>query len=165
LEQYVQVTSLGNGPAVVSTGVARRDAPQTAGQNATAPPDIKYSSPTLKYDPQSRLVVFQVLNPETGDVVRQYPSQRVVKLYQDGSDLGGSPPLNKPIVGVDPDAGKSKSPATSSTAGVTVPAGQTAGVNEPAGNAAPPAGEATPHEGGDSHATPPATGGSVKIEA
>jgi hypothetical protein len=150
----VQVASLGNGPAIVTTGVARRDAPDNAGQTASQTPDIKYPSPQLKYDPQSRLVIFQVLNPETGDVVRQYPSQRVVKLYQDGSDLNASSALATPIPGIVLDSDKSKSSATSSTTG---------GTGQPDKTGATGA-EGTP-AAGEGHAAPASTGGSVKIEA
>ncbi|MBI1776648.1 MAG: flagellar protein FlaG [Proteobacteria bacterium] len=95
------------GAQTVNAGVARRDAPDQRARSDAAAPELKYPSPTLKYDPQSRLVIFQVVNPDTGDVVRQYPSEKVVKLYRDGSDLaGGAGILGSPIVGTPPDAAK-----------------------------------------------------------
>jgi hypothetical protein len=138
----VQIASLGNGPAV-NTGVARRDAPNTADQAGTQPPNIKFSSPTLKYDPQSRLVIFQVLNPDTGDVVRQYPSQRVVKLYQDGSGLAGEAALIAPIAGVDPKAGKETVAAPGSAA---QGAGLATSVHGDGQSAAPAGGAGQPTE-------------------
>ena len=165
MEPNVQIASLGNGP-VLNSGVARRDAPSSADPTAAQTPVIKYQTPTLKYDPQSRLVIFQVLNPETGDVVRQYPSQRVVKLYQDGSDLATNPEVIDPIPGIDPNAGKPKAASSSST-------GNSSGSGQPAPSAAPSRGEgaarssdqpsASSSDSAPSGGAP--QGGSLKIEA
>lgn len=152
----MQIAGLGSGQAATASVAKRDGAASSRDQPAPTAPAIKFSSPTLKYDPQSRLVIFQVLNPDTGDVVRQYPSQKVVKLYQDGSGLGtANPSLVPPIAGVDPNAGKpvSPHPATAGSS-TTLPSGSqspapakssdpTPGTSAHADTAAPPAGQAS----------------------
>ena len=62
-------------------GFARSDAAGSAAPAAKAPQE-PYLSPVVQFDRQARVVVFQFRDAETGDVTRQYPSERVVKLYR-----------------------------------------------------------------------------------
>ena len=41
-----------------------------------------YYSPALKIDPQTQIVIYIQRDPGTGDIIRQYPSQEVVKAYK-----------------------------------------------------------------------------------
>ena len=65
-------------------GFARSDAAESAAP-AAKPPQEPYLSPVVQFDKQARVVVFQFRDAETGDVTRQYPSERVVKLYRDNA--------------------------------------------------------------------------------
>jgi hypothetical protein len=65
-------------------GFARSDAAGSAAP-AAQPPQEPYLSPVVQFDKQARVVVFQFRDAETGNVTRQYPSERVVKLYRDSA--------------------------------------------------------------------------------
>ena len=65
-------------------GFARSDAAGSAAPAAQAPRE-PYLSPVVQFDKQARVVVFTFRDAETGDVTRQYPSERVVKLYRDSA--------------------------------------------------------------------------------
>ena len=66
-------------------GVARSDAPATAAPVAAEKPQEPYLSPVFRFDKQAQVLVFQFRDSETGDVTRQYPSEKVVKLYRDSA--------------------------------------------------------------------------------
>lgn len=61
-----------------------------ASGSATVPvaaerPQEPFLSPVFRFDKQARVLVFQFRDSETGDVTRQYPSEKVVKLYRDNA--------------------------------------------------------------------------------
>lgn len=66
-------------------GVARSDVAQTATPAAPETPQEPYFSPVFRFDKQARVLVFQFRDSETGSVTRQYPSEKVVKLYRDNA--------------------------------------------------------------------------------
>jgi hypothetical protein len=66
-------------------GAARSDAEQTAAPAADVALREPYLSPVIRFDKQARVLVFQFRDSETGDVTRQFPSEKVVKLYRDNA--------------------------------------------------------------------------------
>ena len=66
-------------------GVARSDAPETTAPAVAEKPQEPYFSPVFRFDKQAQVLVFQFRDSETGDVTRQYPSEKVVKLYRDSA--------------------------------------------------------------------------------
>jgi hypothetical protein len=66
-------------------GVARGDAVQTVVPAAPEKPQEPYFSPVFRFDKQARVLVFQFRDSETGNVTRQYPSEKVVQLYRDNA--------------------------------------------------------------------------------
>jgi len=66
-------------------GFARSEAAVAPVPVAQEQPRDAYFSPVFKFDKAARVVVFQFRDGETGDVTRQYPSEKVVKLYRDGA--------------------------------------------------------------------------------
>lgn len=42
-------------------------------------PNVSYPSPNLRYDPAAREVIFERLNPDTGDVTFQVPSRETLR--------------------------------------------------------------------------------------
>ena len=48
-------------------------------------PQEPFLSPVVRFDKAARVLVFQFRDSETGDVTRQYPSEKVVKLYRDNA--------------------------------------------------------------------------------
>lgn len=68
--------------ATVQPVVAR---PQAAAP-IPSPAGPSFLSPRVELDPRSNLVVVQYRDAETGDVVRQYPSEAVVREYKRQQD-------------------------------------------------------------------------------
>lgn len=52
---------------------------------ASEKPQEPFLSPVFRFDKAARVLVFQFRDSETGDVTRQYPSEKVVKLYRDNA--------------------------------------------------------------------------------
>ena len=76
-----------------SAGFARSEAAQTPAPAATAEkPQEPYFSPVFRFDKAARVLVFQFRDSETGNVTRQYPSEKVVKLYRDNPSMTGPSP-------------------------------------------------------------------------
>jgi hypothetical protein len=75
-----------------SAGFARSEAAQTPAPAATAEkPQEPYFSPVFRFDKAARVLVFQFRDSETGNVTRQYPSEKVVKLYRDNAPKDVAP--------------------------------------------------------------------------
>lgn len=72
-------------------GFARSEAVSAPVPVAQEQPRDAYFSPVFKFDKAARVVVFQFRDGETGDVTRQYPSEKVVKLYRDGASIQVGP--------------------------------------------------------------------------
>jgi hypothetical protein len=74
-------------------GLARSETPGLSAPVAQERPQEPYLSPVFRFDKQARVVIFQFRDSETGDVTRQYPSERVVKLYRNSAppDTTGTP--------------------------------------------------------------------------
>jgi hypothetical protein len=72
-------------------GVARSDAAQTPAPAAPETPREPYLSPVFRFDKQARVLVFQFRDSETGNVTRQYPSEKVVKLYRENAPKETAP--------------------------------------------------------------------------
>lgn len=96
-----------------------------------------YFSPALRVDPDTQLVIYIQRNSETGDVIRQYPSEEVVKAYKQTlqEKLGNSSHTAAPK----PDISNSSDRATSSL--------NSHGYN------VPPSGDTTLKRSGDSRPT------------
>ncbi|HEX3499179.1 MAG TPA: hypothetical protein VHT04_07620 [Stellaceae bacterium] len=67
-----------------------------------------YPSPNLRYDPAAREVIFERLNPETGDVTFQVPSRETLREEAHAAETGAAGPnavapapvpLNPPAAG------------------------------------------------------------------
>lgn len=76
--------------AAVTGSVGRLPGAVRADGGTTVPvapekPQEPYLSPVFRFDKQARVLVFQFRDSETGDVTRQYPSEKVVKLYRDNA--------------------------------------------------------------------------------
>ena len=71
-------------------GFARSDAVATPALAVTETPREPYLSPVFRFDKQARVLVFQFRDSETGNVTRQYPSEKVVKLYRDNAPKDAS---------------------------------------------------------------------------
>ena len=65
-------------------GAVRADGGSTAPAAAEKPQE-PFLSPVFRFDKAARVLVFQFRDSETGDVTRQYPSEKVVKLYRDNA--------------------------------------------------------------------------------
>jgi hypothetical protein len=72
--------------------VARSDVAQTPAPVVPEKQQEPYFSPVFRFDKQARVLVFQFRDSETGDVTRQYPSEKVVKLYRDNAPKDGPAP-------------------------------------------------------------------------
>jgi hypothetical protein len=82
----MQVAAL-SGSVGSLAGFARSEAAVAPVPVAQEQPRDAYFSPVFKFDKAARVVVFQFRDGETGDVTRQYPSEKVVKLYRDGASI------------------------------------------------------------------------------
>jgi len=115
-------------------GFARSEAAATPVPVAQEQPRDAYFSPVFKFDKAARVVVFQFRDGETGDVTRQYPSEKVVKLYRDGASIQPGPRGSE--AGSDPSAGAEQaSPAALPKAQAV--SNQSSGSSEPAKASAP----------------------------
>lgn len=75
-----------------SAGFARSEAAETPAPAAQAEkPQEPYFSPVFRFDKAARVLVFQFRDSETGNVTRQYPSEKVVKLYRDNAPKDAAP--------------------------------------------------------------------------
>ena len=75
-----------------SAGFARSEAAETPAPAAQAEkPQEPYFSPVFRFDKAARVLVFQFRDSETGNVTRQYPSEKVVKLYRDNAPKDVAP--------------------------------------------------------------------------
>lgn len=77
-------------------GVARSDAAGTPAPAVPQTPQEPYFSPVFRFDKAARVLVFQFRDSETGDVTRQYPSEKVVKLYRDNAPKDAVPAATTP---------------------------------------------------------------------
>jgi hypothetical protein len=106
-------------------GFARSEAAPASVPVAQEQPQDRdaYFSPVFKFDKAARVVVFQFRDGETGDVTRQYPSEKVVKLYRDGASIkpgprggeGGNDPAEQATAAPLPKAQPISSGSTSSS--------------------------------------------------
>jgi hypothetical protein len=55
-------------------------------------PNGTYPSPNLRYDPAAREVIFERLNPETGDVTFQVPSRETLREEAHAAEIGAADP-------------------------------------------------------------------------
>jgi hypothetical protein len=83
-------------------------------------PNATYPSPNLRYDPAAREVIFERLNPETGDVTFQVPSRETLREEAHAAETGAADP-NAPVAAGDEPvdaiaAHPAPTPAKSSTA-------------------------------------------------
>lgn len=86
----MQIAAL-TGPVGRIPGVARSDAAGAPAPAAAEAPQEPYFSPVFRFDKQARVLVFQFRDSETGNVTRQYPSEKVVKLYRDNAPKDDAP--------------------------------------------------------------------------
>ena len=87
----MQIAAL-TGSVGCSAGFARSEAAQTPAPAVTAEkPQEPYFSPVFRFDKAARVLVFQFRDSETGNVTRQYPSEKVVKLYRDNAPKDVAP--------------------------------------------------------------------------
>jgi hypothetical protein len=108
-------------------GAARSDAAQTPAPAATEAPREPYLSPVFRFDKQARVLVFQFRDSETGNVTRQYPSEKVVKLYRDNAPkdtaaaaaptTGGGAPETKAPTSESTESSGAPEPAKTDTGG------------------------------------------------
>ncbi len=105
-------------------GVARSDAAGTPAPAVPETPQEPYFSPVFRFDKQARVLVFQFRDSETGNVTRQYPSEKVVKLYRDAApkDVSGATPEPRRAAPEAPVQGKGSESAESSSAPESAPA-------------------------------------------
>src|SRR6266481_1105474 len=54
-------------------------------------PNVVYPSPNLRYDPIAREVIFERLNPDTGDVTFQVPSRETLREEEHAAAIGTDP--------------------------------------------------------------------------
>ncbi len=59
-------------------------------------PNVVYPSPNLRYDPIAREVIFERLNPDTGDVTFQVPSRETLREEEHAAAIGASPDPTAP---------------------------------------------------------------------
>jgi hypothetical protein len=59
-------------------------------------PNATYPSPNLRYDSAAREVIFERLNPETGDVTFQVPSRETLREEAHAAETGVADP-NTPV--------------------------------------------------------------------
>ncbi len=124
-----------------------------ASGSATVPvaaerPQEPFLSPVFRFDKQARVLVFQFRDSETGDVTRQYPSEKVVRLYRDNA----------------PQATPAAPPSEFGGGGSEEPAAASSASTEPAA-APPPAPVKTSGGGGDSGGGSEGTGDRVRLTA
>ena len=50
--------------------------------NQAKPVSSLYFSPIVRIDPKTEAVVWEFRNPETGEIVRQYPKDQSIQAYQ-----------------------------------------------------------------------------------
>jgi hypothetical protein len=55
-------------------------------------PNATYPSPNLRYDPVAREVIFERLNPVTGDVTFQVPSRETLREEAHAAEIGTAEP-------------------------------------------------------------------------
>ncbi len=111
-------------------------------------PQEPFLSPVFRFDKQARVLVFQFRDSETGDVTRQYPSEKVVRLYRDNA----------------PQATPAAPPSEFGGGGSEEPAAASSASTEPAA-APPPAPVKTSGGGGDSGGGSEGTGDRVRLTA
>jgi hypothetical protein len=68
-------------------------------------PNATYPSPNLRYDPAAREVIFERLNPETGDVTFQVPSRETLREEAHAAETGVADP-NTPTSATDDEPGE-----------------------------------------------------------
>jgi len=114
-----------------------RDSGQTAAPAATEVPRESYLSPVVRFDKQARVMVFQFRDSETGDVTKQYPSEKVVKLYRDNA------PKDVPVTPATPRSGEGAPETVSASEGgaeaAPTPAPATSGGSTESSSAPEPA--------------------------
>jgi hypothetical protein len=59
-------------------------------------PNATYPSPNLRYDPAAREVIFERLNPVTGDVTFQVPSRETLREEAHAAETGAADPNSAP---------------------------------------------------------------------
>lgn len=99
-------------------GATRGAAGGVAVPVASERPQEPFLSPVFRFDKAARVLVFQFRDSETGDVTRQYPSEKVVKLYRDNA------PQATPAAAPSEFGGgseESKAPSSTSTESAAVP--------------------------------------------
>jgi hypothetical protein len=57
-------------------------------------PNATYPSPNLRYDPVAREVIFERLNPVTGDVTFQVPSRETLREEAHAAEIGTAEPTD-----------------------------------------------------------------------
>jgi hypothetical protein len=139
---YVAPLASGGG---VNAQKAQTFKPAVAAQTTSQTGDIavvnvRYTSPVLVVDPGTKIVVYEQRDPETGQVLNQYPSQKAVQQYAQ-ADQQSSRPLNDQKVSSNqaPATATSVAPSPIPVAKVGLSSVITAGVTtgpqvEPAGN-------------------------------
>ena len=71
--------------ATVATVSETEDAPAAVQPQASG--GAKYFSPVVRLDPETQRVVLLYRDPETGDVLSQYPSEKQLKAYGESQKL------------------------------------------------------------------------------
>ncbi len=68
--------------------------------NALSPGQAVYFSPAFKYDAEAQVVIYVQRNIETGNVINQYPSKKVVEQYRQTAQEGKktAAPLNSTVI-------------------------------------------------------------------
>jgi hypothetical protein len=81
----MEIAALKASASVTAAPARRGEQGAAAREEPRVPQEQRYLSPVFKYDSKARVVLFQFRDSDTGDVTRQYPSEKVVKLYQNGA--------------------------------------------------------------------------------
>lgn len=98
-------------PATSASKPFEPAAPPSGGDSASAPPRLG-PNPAITYDSETRTILFQVMDSETGEVKRQFPPEHQVEAYrrqirlnpeektaektEAGNDPAPAPPLAAP---------------------------------------------------------------------
>ncbi len=110
-------------------GIARSGAAETPAPAVPETPQEPFLSPVFRFDKQARVLVFQFRDSETGNVTRQYPSEKVVKLYRDNA-----PKDVAPATAAEPRRGsEAPAPTTTPASGSTESSGATESANADTG--------------------------------
>jgi hypothetical protein len=107
-------------------GIARSGAAETSAPAVPETPREPFLSPVFRFDKAARVLVFQFRDSETGNVTRQYPSEKVVKLYRDNA-----PKDVAPAAVAEPRRG-SEAPAPTATATTSSESTESSGATESA---------------------------------